>query len=288
MPPLITLLRPRHWIKNVLLAAPLVFAGRLWSVNLENLLIAFLAFCAVASSIYIMNDIADAEQDRKHPDKKHRPLASGTVSRNTALFTLGILLALATVASLELPTAFQVTIATYAVLNAAYSFFLKHKLIVDVMILSFGFVLRVLAGGFAVGIALSNWIILCTFFGALFIGFGKRKNETDILQDESKQHRKVLENYTTSFINQLLGTTAAMTIMSYALYTIDPLTAKHFETNNLVYTLPFVVYGVFRYFHLMYNRTAGSDPTRVFSKDRPIQIAFIAWILAFYLVITYF
>ncbi len=285
MPPLLKLLRPRHWIKNFLLAAPLVFAGRFLSVDLSNLLLAFVAFCAVASSIYVVNDIADAPQDRKHPDKKHRPIAAGTVSPTTGWITVVVLLLAATAVSLTLPTSFQVTLLTYGIINAAYSFSLKHKLIIDVMILSFGFVLRVIAGGFAVGIALSNWIILCTFFGALFIGFGKRKNETDILQDESREHRKVLENYTTSFINQLLGTTAAMTIMSYALYTIDPATSRHFGTTNLVYTLPFVVYGVFRYFHLMYNRTAGADPTKIFSRDRAIQLCFIAWIITFYIVI---
>ncbi|CAN5135116.1 decaprenyl-phosphate phosphoribosyltransferase [soil metagenome] len=285
MPPLLALLRPRHWIKNFLIAAPLVFAGRFLSVNLENLIIAFLAFSAVASTIYVVNDLADAPQDRKHPEKKYRPIAAGTVSPKLAWVAIVTLLVVASFLALQLPVAFQITLLAYGVMNAAYSHSLKHKLIIDVMILSFGFVMRVLAGGFAVGIVLSNWIILCTFFGALFIGFGKRKNETDILQDGSKQHRKVLENYTTSFINQLLGTTAAMTIMSYALYTIDPATAKHFGTTNLVYTLPFVVYGVFRYFHLMYNQTAGADPTKIFSRDHAIQLCFLAWIITFYTVI---
>jgi 4-hydroxybenzoate polyprenyltransferase len=257
------------------------------SVNLENLVIAFLAFSAVASTIYVVNDLADAPQDRKHPEKKHRPIAAGTVSPKQAWVAIVALLVVAVALALQLPVAFQITLLAYGVMNAAYSHSLKHKLIIDVMILSFGFVMRVLAGGFAVGIVLSNWIILCTFFGALFIGFGKRKNETDILQEDSKHHRKVLENYTTSFINQLLGTTAAMTIMSYALYTIDPATALHFGTSNLVYTLPFVVYGVFRYFHLMYNQTAGADPTKVFSRDRAIQLCFLAWIITFYVVIKF-
>jgi len=278
---MLNLVRPKHWIKNFLVFAPLFFAWTFTASTFVTALMAFVAFSATASSIYVINDLADADADRRHPEKKNRPIAAGTVSPTKAQVIIAVLIIIALLGSFSLPLGFQLTILGYFVLNLLYSFYLKKRPIIDVMILATGFVLRIIGGGFAFGISLSPWILLCTFFASLFIGFGKRKNETDVLQADSHHHRAVLEHYTPDFINQLLGITAAMTIMSYSLYTIDVTTLAHFGHKNLVYSVPFVVYGVFRYFHLMYNRSSGGDPTKVFLSDTPLILDTLAWLISF-------
>ncbi len=286
--PYIRVIRPKHWIKNILVLVPLFFA---WKVTVDTTVIAIaslVAFSATASIVYILNDLADTEADRLHPEKKFRPFAAGTLSHRQGKVLAALLVLIAIIASWTLSSGFQLTLFGYFILNLLYSFYLKRRLIIDVMILAAGFVLRVVAGGFAFHVTLSPWILLCTFFASLFIGFGKRKNETDILQEGSHKHRAVLEHYTRDFLNQLLGLTAAMTIMSYSLYTIDAKTVDHFGTDNLIYTVPFVVYGVFRYFHLMYNLSSGGDPTKIFLKDKMTIINIFCWALSFVLITNYF
>lgn len=282
---ILVLVRIKHWLKNILIFAPLVFALDfslgLFLVSIQ----AFLAFSFMASSIYVINDIADIETDKIHPIKKKRPIASGTVTLFSAKIIAIVLFVLSISLSITLPTNFIVILIGYFLMNIAYSFFLKKVLIIDVMIIAIGFVLRVFAGAVVANIVVSDWIILCTFFGSLFIGFGKRKNEAIVLAERSIKYRKTLSGYTPDFLNQLLSITAGMTIISYALYTIDQKTINHFQTSRLIYTLPLVVFGIFRYFHIIYNKSSGEDPTEIFLTDKPIILTSIIWMIVFLVIV---
>lgn len=283
--PLLRLLRPHHWVKNTLVFAPLVFSLTITRASIQHGLLAFVAFSLMASAIYILNDLRDARTDLMHPEKRRRPIASGEVSVPIALTCFGVLIAASLWVSQLLSTPFLVMLGSYLALNVAYSFWLKQQVIIDVMVIAIGFVLRILAGGAAMEITISHWIVLCTFFAALFLAFGKRKHENLILQEQSAGHRTSLLSYTPDFLNQLLGLTSAMTIMSYALYTIDDHTIAHFGTDRLYVTLPFVVYGIFRYFQLMYNESLGGDPTKHVTGDWPLLAASLLWAATFLVVV---
>lgn len=282
------LMRISHLIKNVLIFAPLVFSLQFTQNNILQVTITFIAFSLVASSIYIFNDIADVESDRKHLHKRYRPIASGTISVKQGLvFFLSLFLTGTTITLLLLPpTVFAITTG-YFLLNILYSWHLKRIPILDVMVVAIGFVLRILAGAAAITVSVSPWILLCTFFGALFIAFGKRKGEIGILKENSSQIRNVLSSYHPEFLNQLLGTTAAITIITYALYTIDNHTMERFGTHHLLYTVPFVVFGIFRYFQIIYVQSKGDDPTKIFSSDRPMIFNIALWGIVFFSIVHF-
>lgn len=273
----LSLMRISHLVKNALIFAPLAFSMQFTAENLLKSSIAFLAFSLVASSVYVLNDIFDVNSDRKHPRKKARPIASGAVSILEAKIFFAILLLLGVLVSSYLPHSVFAIISGYFLMNILYSRWLKRLPIIDVMIIATGFVLRILAGAAAIMVSLSPWILLCTFFGALFIAFGKRKGEISILKEDPHHIRNVLSSYHPDFLNQLLGTTAAVTIICYALYTIDSHTIERFQTTDLIYTIPFVVFGIFRYFQVMYTQSKGDDPTRIFSTDPPLLINMLLW-----------
>lgn len=279
------LIRLSHWIKNILIFAPLLFSLQLNYKNSLSSILAFLAFSLVASSIYIINDIFDIESDKKHFRKKFRPLASKKVSVLTALVVFLILFVSGIALSLKIPNNFFYIIISYFIMNIFYSKWLKKIPIIDVMTIAIGFVLRILAGAAAISIAVSPWIIICTFFGALLIGFGKRKNEIDILKEESHNYRNVLLSYERNFLNQLIALASGITIMSYALYTIDRETVSHFNTTNLIYTIPFVVFGVFRYFQIIYTTSSGEDPSKIFVRDWPTFTNLLLWGFIFGMII---
>jgi len=279
----ISLLRPSHWIKNVLIFVPIIFAKEYNLLSFDHAVIAWVAFSLIASSVYIINDIFDKKADQLHPDKKKRVIASGKVPVPLAIIIAAVLVGASLTISWYVHA--LLLVAIYFVLNLLYSLVLKRVLILDVMIIAIGFVLRILVGTVAIHVTVSHWILICTFFVSLFLGFGKRKNENLVLMNESKGHRKVLEYYTESFLNQLLGISAAITILAYALYTIDPQTIAHFGTDNLIYTVPIVVYGIFHYFHLLYNHARGGDPTKVFLKDLPTIITIFVWLVSVILII---
>ena len=278
---IINLIRVRQWIKNLLVFAPLAFAldfnGK--AISLE--LIAFSAFCFASSAVYIINDIIDIKSDRVHKTKRLRPIAAGKISIHQALILELVLLIFAFYAAQELASQLTLILGTYYILNLAYSLWLKKYLILDIMIIAFGFILRILAGAYAISVDISNWILVVTFFAALFLALGKRKNEVELLEADSQNHRQVLAGYTPDFLNQLLSITAGITIVGYTLYTIDTETTAHFGTDKLLYTIPFVVFGIFRYFHLIYNKDRGGDPTNIFLTDKPLIIDIIIWIGVF-------
>ena len=278
---MIRLLRPAHWAKNVFVLAPLVFAGRLTDrESLEDGLMAFAAFCLASSTVYVFNDIRDRAEDRLHPLKRHRPIAAGTVSVPAAT-VLGIVLSIISLAlAASLGWDFFAVLAIYLVLNQLYSAGLKHTVILDVMIVSLGFVFRVVAGGFAVDVQVSAWLLLCTFFIALFLAFSKRRHELILLADDASGQRPVLSHYSPAFLDQMINVVTASTVVSYAMYAISPETIEKFHTRDLIYTIPMVLFGIFRYLYLIYQRPSTRTPTEAILRDPPVLVTLLIWALA--------
>jgi 4-hydroxybenzoate polyprenyltransferase len=273
-------MRPQQWIKNFFVFAALIFAKKLFYPEKVAAAIAgFIIFCLISSSVYVINDIYDADEDNVHPVKKNRPVASGKLKLSTAVMTAIVLILISLLWSfLESPW-FSLIILAYFLLNLAYSMLLKHKVVIDIIIVALCFVLRVIGGAVIIDVSTSNWLILCTLFISLFIGFSKRRNEIIILEDDANRHRKVLEEYSPAFLDQMISVVSALTIMSYALYTVSPETVTKFGTGNLIYTVPFVIYGIFRYFYLVYKKELGGSPTRIMYTDRPLIAAVFIWMI---------
>lgn len=285
----IKLIRPKQWIKNVFVLAPLVFAKELFLV--EPLLLtlrAFGGFCLTASAIYIINDMLDVEADRAHPQKRNRPLAAGTISRPTAVAILAVLLAADVLLLWGMPAKFLFIVSVYFVMNLAYSFKLKEVFLLDVFIIAAGFMLRVLGGAYAISVVVSSWIVLCTLFISLFLGFAKRRGELVASQSAgTSSERKVLQHYRVGLLDQMLTITAAGTVISYALYTVADRTLEVFGTDKLIYTTVFVIYGVFRYMHLAFTTDSVENPAAVVSTDYPIIANAVLWIAACIVLIYY-
>lgn len=265
-------LRPHQWVKNFFVFAALIFARKLTDSEAGlNSLLAFAAFSATASSIYLINDIADFERDRVHPKKRHRPIAAGHVRRSTATLMAALFGALGITLGWQLNINAGITLSLYAAMNLAYSFGLKHVVLLDVFIIALGFLLRVIMGAFAIGVGISPWLLICTFFIALFLAFCKRRHELESLGEQAAAHRGILAQYSTPFIDKMISALASMTVMSYALYTIDPRVIAKLETDALVLTVPLVLLGIFRYLFLVHQRQMGGSPTEVVLRDRSIQ-----------------
>ena len=275
------LLRPAHWVKNVFVLAPLVFAQRLTDAEaVRNGLMAFATFCLASSAVYVFNDIRDRAEDRLHPMKRLRPVAAGDISVFAAT-VLGLALAgisLAMAASLGWQ--FFTILAIYLVSNQLYSAGLKHTVILDVMIVSMGFVLRVLAGGAAVHVQVSAWLLLCTFFIALFLAFSKRRHELILLAEDASGQRPVLSHYSPAFLDQMINVVTASTVVAYAMYAISPETVEKFHTQHLIYTIPMVLFGIFRYLYLIYQKPSNRNPTEAILRDPPFLINLFVWALA--------
>ena len=279
MLPLIKLLRPHQWLKNGFVLIGLLF-GHAWNdpVKLGHAVAAFVAFCLLASAVYVMNDLADREQDRLHPDKRHRPLASGAVATGAAI-ALGLAclvggLALAFTLAGSAPWIF----VAYLLLNAAYSASLKHVVILDVFLIAAGFMLRLLAGTVGIGIAPSHWLLLCGLMLTLFLGFAKRRAELNALPAESAGHRRVLEHYSAPMLDQFLTMTAVGTLVTYSLYTVSAETVAQHGTTQLMATVPFVLYGMLRYLYRLHRRGGGGDPARELFRDGHLLAAFFGWL----------
>ena len=286
MPPLVRLLRPAHWVKNVFVFAPVVFAQELTDGKaVKSAVLAFVAFCLASSAVYIFNDIRDREEDRRHPLKRHRPLAAGSVSLGTAWVLLVLLVVAALLLSIYLGWQFLSVLLVYLVLNQLYSLGLKNVVILDVMIISLGFVLRVLAGGAATGVQISAWIVLCTFFVALFLAFSKRRHELILLADEASGQRAVLSHYSPAFLDQMINVVTASTVVSYAMYAIAPETTEKFHTQHLIYTIPMVLFGIFRYLYLIYQKPSRRNPTEAILRDPAFMINILIWGLAVLLIV---
>jgi 4-hydroxybenzoate polyprenyltransferase len=273
-------MRPSHWVKNLFLFAALIFSGRLLYLGDFLLtLVGFALFSLGSSGIYLLNDIADIEKDRLHPEKCHRPIPSGELSVTTAAFAAIILLLLASVGSFFIDYHFGIVAVAYILTNIAYSFYLKNIVILDVMSIAISFVLRVVGGAAIIGVPSSEWLILCTLLLSLFLGFAKRRHELLVLEDRATDHRAVLEHYSPYFLDQMTAIVTASTVMSYALYTISDETVRKFNTKSLIYTVPFVLYGIFRYLYLVHKKEGGGNPTKILLTDVPLILNVLAWVL---------
>ncbi len=271
-------LRPHQWVKNVFVLAPLVFAGELGELEATvRALLAFAAFCLTSSTVYIVNDIQDREEDRRHPLKQHRPFASGSVSPAAGLAVAGLLLLGALLLASRLGAGVTIILVVYLANNLLYSTGLKRLVILDVLLISVGFVLRVLGGGFAVGVEVSAWLLLCTIFVALLLALSKRRHELMLLADQAREQRRVLVHYSAPFLDQMVNVVTASTVMSYALYAVAPENLERFHGPYLVYTVPFVLFGIFRYLYLIYQRTAPRNPTEQLLRDAPFMINILLW-----------
>ncbi len=274
----LALLRPQQWIKNVFVLAPLLFGGRLIRPPaVLDALIACFSFCLVSSAVYIVNDWFDRDIDRHHPEKRSRPIPAGQVSGRAALSLAACLLAAGLLlASLTTPVVVMME-AGYFGLNVLYSLVLKRIVILDVLSVAAGFVMRVLAGASAVSVEPSHWLILCTFLLALFLGFSKRGQELSLLDADSVHHRRVLAWYSPELIAQLNVIVCAAAIVCYALYTVAPDTLARSGSDRLVYSVVFVVYGLFRYLVLVHKRREGGNPAALLLRDRPLLVCVVLW-----------
>ncbi len=275
------LMRPHQWLKNSFVFTGLLFSHAWHDTHLlVQVLLAALAFSLVSSAIYILNDMVDCEQDRLHPVKCQRPLAAQTVSLRSA-GGFAILLAM-----LALGVAYTISmtvlwiIVAYALMNLAYSLRLKHVVILDVFIIAAGFMLRILAGTLGVGIPPSQWLLLCGLMVTLFLGAAKRRAEIAALHDGGAAHRKVLAHYSPILLDKMISITASGVVMSYSLYTMSPDTIRTHGTANLIYTVPFVMYGVFRYIYLLHAHHGGAEPSRELVRDAHMIGAVLAWAAA--------
>jgi 4-hydroxybenzoate polyprenyltransferase len=273
-------LRPRQWVKNLFVFAALIFSHRLFTADAAVALGAFVVFCALSGVIYLLNDVADRERDRAHPKKRFRPVASGALSAPAALAAAAVLGTASLVASAWFGPGFLATSLAYVVILGLYSAWLKHVVIVDVLTVASGFVLRAVAGGLAVNVDVSGWLLICTVLIALFLALGKRRHEYLTLDGEAARHRPILAEYSAALLDQMIGVVTASTVTAYALYTMSPETVAKFGTRLLPVTLPFVLYGIFRYLYLLYRRQLGGNPSELFLNDRALLINGCLWAIA--------
>jgi 4-hydroxybenzoate polyprenyltransferase len=278
---LIALMRPAQWTKNAFVLAPLIFSGRLIDpAAFVNAILAVAVFCAAASASYLVNDIVDRERDRKHPLKRDRALASGRVDVGSAAALSLALAVAALLGAAALGGRFAVVVAAFFILQVAYSLVLKRVVVVDVLAIATGFVLRAVAGVVAVGASMSVWLLGCTFLLATFLALAKRRHEVVLMAATAGDHRQVLAVYGERWLDHLMRAAAMATVVVYILYALSPSVADKLGTTHLWVTIPFVVFGVFRYLFLVYGRNDGGNPTDVLLGDLPLQAGIVSWLLA--------
>jgi len=271
-------LRPSQWTKNLFVLAALGFAGRLFQPDsVARATAAFAIFCVLSGIVYLVNDIRDRAADRLHPVKARRPIASGALPVGVAT-TAAIVLTIAALGfSFALDVRLGIVGATYLVLFVLYSFWLKHLVILDVLTIAIGFVLRAIAGAVAIDVRFSSWLLLLTLLLAMFLGLSKRRAELVTLADDAKSHRRSLAEYSPYLLDQMIAVMTASTLVAYAFYTISPDTIEKFKTDHLLYTVPFPLYGIFRYLYLVHQRDGGGNPSEVLLTDRPLLACVALW-----------
>lgn len=278
--------RPHEWIKNAFVFAPLFFAGSIADPTKISLAaIVFAAFCAVSSAAYLINDVADRHRDRRHPVKRFRPIASGRISLRSAVATAVVLTLLGLAAAYWVQPWCGLILFGYVGLNLAYSWWMKHVVILDVFAIAAGFVLRVMAGGVATAIEPTAWLFTATFLLALFLALAKRRHELGLLREARVRHRPVLNDYSLDLVDALISVVTPLTVITYLLYTLDPQTQHRFNSTLLYSTGIFVTFGIFRYLYLVHRRDQGGSPARLVVKDVPLAVAVAAWIAAFSIII---
>jgi 4-hydroxybenzoate polyprenyltransferase len=279
-PALLRALRPRQWAKNVFVFAALVFAGRLSDHRaVGQVLGAFAVFCALSSAVYLLNDVRDVEADRAHPVKKRRAIAAGELAPGTALAVAAVLAAGALSGAFALSFGFGLVAVGYLLLNLAYSLGLKRVVILDVMMVAAGFLLRAIAGATVIDVAISHWLVLCTGLLALFLGFVKRRQEL-VARREGAPTRAILKEYSLPFLDQMISIVTGATVVAYSLYAFSPEVAQKLGTQHLGLTIPFVLFGIFRYLYLVHQRGEGENPTAVVLTDPPLILDVVLWSVA--------
>ena len=279
-------LRPHQWTKNLLLFAPLALSKHLFELALLlRSLAAFGLFCALSGVVYLVNDVADVERDRLHPIKRLRPIASGALAPRAALISAVMLGVLSLGGSLVVGKPFALCAVVYLALTLLYSFRLKEVVIVDAISVSLGFVVRAVAGAVAIGVVFSDWLLICTILLALFLTFCKRRHELTSLSETAAEHRRILSEYSPYLLDQMIAVVTASCLTAYAFYTTAPETVEKFKTNRLSWTLPFVLYGIFRYLYLVHQREQGGSPSDVLLTDRPLLVAVGLWALTIVVIV---
>jgi 4-hydroxybenzoate polyprenyltransferase len=281
--------RPQQWIKNLFIFAPLIFSQN--ATNLPLLLralAAFALFSLLTGALYIFNDIHDIEEDKFHPGKSQRPIASGRLSKSQAYVAFLILAAAALLLSFFFSIPFFIAAHIYFLMQLAYSRWLKHIVILDVLLIAAGFLLRVIAGGLAIAVEMSNWLLLCTLLLALFLAMAKRRHEISLLQSAAVTHRPILKEYSPVLLDQMISVVTASTVIAYCLYTISDETVAKFGTSNLIYTVPFVIYGIFRYLYLVHQKAQGGSPESLILNDKPLLADLVLWIAVAALILYVF
>jgi 4-hydroxybenzoate polyprenyltransferase len=273
------LIRPEQWTKNLFVFAAIVFSHHLSdTAALLRVAAAFGVFCLLSSGVYVLNDLKDRDADRNHPRKKNRPLATGTINPVAAWTVFVVLTGAGFAGSAFLGPGMLVVSTTYFALMAGYTYGLKHVAILDVMVIAAGFVLRAVAGGVVIGVAVSPWLLICTFLLSLFLALGKRRHELILLGPEGAGHRASLSSYSAPFLDQMISVVTASALVSYALYTLAPDTVRKFGTTDLLFTIPFVLFGIFRYLYVLYHRGEGGSPERVLLSDAPFIMNLALWL----------
>lgn len=280
---LISALRPKHWVKNFFIFLPLLFSKKI--LNLNDSLVAaltFFTFSLFSGAVYLLNDIVDCEKDKLHPKKQKRPIPAGDLPINLAWIWFAAVVLIALTMALLVSRAsnnngiFYIVLG-YLALNVFYTLKFKNVVILDVIFIATGFVLRVIAGAVVINVTPSHWLLMCAFLISLFLGFCKRRAEITTLNGQASLHREVLAHYNTTFLDQMIVISTSTTVISYALYTVSLETVKKFNTENLIFTVPFVLYGIFRYLYLVYKKELGSSPTEIVLTDIPLILCVFSW-----------
>jgi len=275
---LLASLRPSQWTKNLIIFAGVLFGQRLTDVSAVLAAAgAFVIFCLLSGVVYLINDVMDREADRRHPIKKARPIASGALPVRAALTAAGLIAAGALVSALALRPEFGLVALLYVVLLGLYSWRLKHVVIIDVLTIAVGFVLRAVAGAVVIPVAVSVWLYLLTILLALFLALAKRRHELVLLADGATGHRRILQEYSPYLLDQMISVVTASTLVAYAIYTVSPETTAKFQTHWLGLTLPFPLYGIFRYLYLVHQKDGGGSPSDMLLTDRPLLICVALW-----------
>lgn len=283
---LLTSARPGQWTKNLLLFAGLIFGRKVFSASaVVEAVTAFVIFCALSGAVYLINDVLDRESDRRHPLKAWRPIASGAVGVPAAVGAALVLAAAGIFAAFGLNGRFGLAASAYLALLVLYSGLLKHIVIIDVLTIAVGFVLRAVAGAVAVDVEIGHWLLVCTILLALFIALAKRRHELTLLADGAASHRPILGEYSPYLLDQMIAVVTASTLVAYAFYTISPETEQKFGTHWLGLTIPFPLYGIFRYLYLVHQRAGGGSPADLLFTDRPLLACVALWALTVALII---
>jgi len=273
--------RPAQWTKNLFVFAALVFAKQALAPALVlRATAAFAVFCLLSGALYVANDLHDAAEDRRHPRKCRRPIAAGRIAPRQAVFIAGAAGLGSLAGAYALGRPFFAAAAAYAVIQTAYTFRLKHVVILDIFVIAAGFVLRVAAGGLVIGVPISSWLLICTTLLALFVAMGKRRHEIILLEGDAPDHRPILREYSPYLLDQMISVVTASTLVAYCLYTVSEETVRKFGTSDLILTMPFVLYGIFRYLYLVHQKGLGGSPEEIVVRDKPLAASIVLWIAA--------